>query len=99
LQSEVARIQSSTTFNTINVFGNSDIVFQIGPNNTPNDRLNMPGTPLITTMSLGSQTITDKTNFSAYGDISATIAFASAVSGASVSSVSNAAIDAINNSQ
>jgi flagellin len=99
LQTEVSRIQGSTTFNNVSVFTASDTVFQIGANTTSNDRVNMQGTALTSTMSLGTQTITDRGTTSAGGDISASLVAASAISGASVSSLQNAAIDAINSSQ
>jgi len=99
LQTEVSRIQGSTTFNNVSVFTASDTVFQIGANTTSNDRVNMQGTALTTTMTLGTQTITDRGTSSAGADILSSLVTASAASGASVSSLQNAAIDAINSSQ
>ena len=106
LQTEVSRIQGSTTFNNVNVFAATDTVFQIGANTSSNDRVNMQGTALSTTMTLGTQTITDRSNTTAQADVSAAIATASAyanssITGASsqISYIQNAAIDAINNSQ
>ncbi|BDW11738.1 flagellin [Polynucleobacter sp. SHI8] len=99
LQTEVARIQSSTSFNNVNVFQANDIVFQVGANTTSGDRVNMQGSPLNNTQTLGTQTITDRGILSAGADISAALAAASAISGASVTSLQNAAIDAINSSQ
>jgi flagellin len=99
LQTEVARIQSSTSFNNVNVFQASDIVFQVGANTTSGDRVNMQGSPLNSTQTLGTQSITDRGILSAGADISAALFAASAISGASVTSLQNAAIDAINSSQ
>ena len=99
LQTEVARIQSSTSFNNVNVFQASDIVFQVGANTTSGDRVNMQGSPLNSTQALGTQSITDRGILSAGADISAALFAASAISGASVTSLQNAAIDAINSSQ
>ena len=106
LQTEVSRIQGSTTFNNVNVFTASDTVFQIGANTSSNDRVNMQGTALSTTMSLGTVTITDRTNVTAGADISAALLAAStyanssvAAGSAQVSYLQNAAIDAINSSQ
>ncbi len=99
LQTEVARIQSSTSFNNVNVFQANDIVFQVGANTTSGDRVNMQGSPLNNTQTLGTQSITDRGILSAGADISAALVAASAISGASVTSLQNAAIDAINSSQ
>jgi flagellin len=99
LQNEVNRIQSSTTFNNVNVFSATDTVFQIGANTTTNDRFNMQGAPLTTTASLGTQTITDRSNISANAAIGAVITAAGAATGATLSSVFNATLDAINGSQ
>jgi len=106
LQTEVARIQSSTSFNNVNVFQASDIVFQVGANTTSGDRVNMQGSPLNSTQSLGTQTITDRTNITAGADISAALFAASTYANTSVgtgsagvSFLQNAAIDAINSSQ
>ena len=106
LQTEVSRIQGSTTFNNVSVFTATDTVFQIGANTTSNDRVNMQGTALSVTMALGTQTITDRTNTTAGADISAALLTAntyanSSVTGAAnqISYLQNAAIDAINSSQ
>ena len=106
LQTEVSRIQGSTTFNNVSVFTASDTVFQIGANTTANDRVNMQGTALTSTMSLGTQTITDRVAGTAGADISAALLVAStyanssvAAGSAQVSYLQNAAIDAINSSQ
>ncbi|BDW11740.1 flagellin [Polynucleobacter sp. SHI8] len=106
LQTEVSRIQGSTTFNNVSVFTASDTVFQIGANTTANDRVNMQGTALTSTMSLGTQTITDRVAGTAGADISAALLVAStyanssvAAGSAQVSYLQNAAIDAINGSQ
>jgi len=99
LQTEVARIKSSTTFNGVNVFGNDDTIFQIGSNTTANDRVNMQGTALTSTMTLGTLTITDRDTISGSVDITSAIAAAAAATGANLTSVQNAAVDAINSSQ
>ena len=106
LQTEVSRIQGSTTFNNVSVFTATDTVFQIGANTTSNDRVNMQGTALTTTMSLGTQTITDRTATTGQADIAAAIATASAYANSSItgatnqiSYIYNATVDAINNSQ
>ena len=95
LQTEVARIQSSTNFNNVNVFQASDIVFQVGANTTSGDRVNMQGSPLTSTQTLGTQSITDGTTTSAVTDISTAITSALANS----VSVQNAVTDAINSNQ
>ena len=106
LQTEVARIQSSTSFNNVNVFQANDIVFQVGANTTSGDRVNMQGSPLNNTQALGTQTITDRAATTAQADITAALATASAYATASVtgnnnqiSYIQNAAIDAINSNQ
>ena len=99
LQIEVSRIQGSTTFNNVSVFTASDTVFQIGANTSSNDRVNSQGTALTSTMSLGTQTITNKTATTATVDISSAIASANAIAGASVTSIYNATVDAINSNQ
>jgi len=106
LQTEVSRIQGSTTFNNVSVFTATDTVFQIGANTSSNDRVNMQGTALSTTMTLGTQTITDRAATTGGADISAALLAAStyanssvAAGSAQVSYLQNAAIDAINSSQ
>jgi flagellin len=101
LQIEVSRIQSSTQFNNVNVFTSNDIVFQVGANTSSGDRVNMQGSPLATTASLGTQTVTDRTSATAGTDVAAAIAAASASIGSSatVQQIYNSAIDAINSSQ
>ena len=105
LQTEVARIQGSTTFNNVNVFSATATVFQIGANTTSNDRVNVQGTALTASMSIGTQTITDRTTATAGADIltalTAASAFATSISDttAKVSYLQNAAIDAINSNQ
>ena len=96
LQTEVARIQNSTTFNNVNVFSATDTVIQIGANTSSNDRINIQGTPLILTSSLSSQAITDIPAYNPATDIQNAITSAGIASGASISSVGSAAIDAIN---
>jgi flagellin len=106
LQTEVSRIQGSTKFNNVSVFQSTDTIFQIGANTTSNDRVNMQGTALTSTMSLGTQTITDGTTTTAATDIgnSVTSAFtyaAASITGASaqIAYITNAATDAINANQ
>jgi flagellin len=108
LQTEVSRIQGSTTFNNVSVFTATATVFQIGANTSANDRVNMQGTALNTTMTLGTQTITDRTATTAQNDISTSLAAASAYAtagngfstdSARISYIQNAAIDAIFGSQ
>jgi len=95
LQTEVSRIQSSTSFNNVNVFQASDIVFQVGANTTSGDRVNMQGSPLTSTLALGTQSITDGTTTSAIADIS--LAAAAAITNSV--SVQNNVTDAINSNQ
>jgi flagellin len=59
----------------------------------------MQGTALTTTMTLGTLTITDRDTISGSEDITSAIAAAAAATGANLSSVQNAAEDAINSSQ
>jgi flagellin len=106
LQTEVSRIQGSTTFNNVNVFSPTATVFQIGANTTTNDRVNVQGNALTTTMGIGTQSITDRTATSAGTDIAAVLTTASAYANASISGASNqvsymqnAAIDALNSNQ
>ena len=99
LQIEVSRIQGSTTFNNVSVFTAADTVMQIGANTSANDLVNMQGNALTTTMTLGTQTITDRTATTATADISSAITTANAITGASVLSIYNATVDAINASQ
>jgi len=105
LQSEVARIQSSTTFNNLNVFTASDTVIQVGANNTLNDRINIQGTVLNSTISLGTQTITNGTNTKPSADISSAIVAAQAAAtsivgtSAQIAYITNVATDAINSNQ
>jgi len=105
LQSEVARIQSSTTFNNLNVFTASDTVIQVGANNTLNDRINIQGTVLSSTMSLGTQTITNGTTTTPSADISSAIVAAQAAAtsivgiSAQIAYITNVAKDAINSNQ
>jgi flagellin len=99
LQTEVGRIQSSTNFNNVNVFQSTDIIFQVGANTTSGDRVNMQGTPLTSTQSIATTTITDTNGATAFTDLSSAIAAAGVASNASITSVQNSAIDAINSSQ
>jgi flagellin len=98
LQTEVARIQASTNFNNVNVFQANDIIFQVGANTTSGDRVNMQGSPLISTQAIATNTITESTANSAFTDISSVIAAAGTAS-STISSVQNAAVDAINSNQ
>ena len=105
LQTEVSRIQSSTQFNNVNVFTSTDIVFQVGANTTAGDRVNMQGSPLTSTASLGTQTITDSSNAKPATELAAAITSASAtattLSGVSnqLTFMQNAITDAINSNQ
>ena len=106
LQTEVSRIQSSTKFNSVNVFQASDIVFQVGANSTSSDRVNMQGSPLNSTQALGTQTITDGTTTTAAADIGSAVSTAFTYAAASITGTSaqiayitNAATDAINANQ
>jgi flagellin len=106
LQIEVSRIQSSTNFNNVNVFQANAIIFQVGANTTSGDRVNMQGSPLNDTQTLGTQTITDRTATAASADISASIATASATANAlggtdaaKIAFMNNSMIDSINSSQ
>jgi flagellin len=106
LQIEVSRIQSSTNFNNVNVFQANAIIFQVGANTTSGDRVNMQGSPLNNTQTLGIQTITDRTAATAGTDIGTVLTAASAYANASISNagaqvsyLQNAAIDAINSNQ
>ena len=107
LQTEVSRIQNSTSFNGINVFNSTDTVFQIGANTSSNDSVNFQGNALSNTLTLGTLTITDRDSNTALTDI--TNAFTNAnnyatnsiTTGTSsqVSYLSNAVIDAVNSNQ
>jgi flagellin len=106
LQTEVGRIQSSTNFNNVNVFQANDIVFQVGANTTAGDRVNMQGTPLSSTLSVATTTITDRAATSPSADIAAVLSAASTYANASVAAGSaqvtylqNAVTDAINSNQ
>jgi flagellin len=106
LQTEVARIQSSTSFNNVNVFQANDIVFQVGANTTSGDRVNMQGSPLTSTQAMGTQTITDRTATTAAADIATAITTASTTAAAltgtdatKIAFMNNATIDAINSNQ
>jgi flagellin len=99
LQNEVNRIQTSTTFNNVNVFSATATVFQIGANTSTNDRLNIQGTPLTQTATIGTNTITNGTAITAANDISSAIAAASAAAGVSITNIYNSTVDAINSSQ
>jgi flagellin len=106
LQTEVNRIQQSTTFNGVNVFQSRDTVFQIGFGTTSNDRVNMTSNPLSSSQALGTSTITDSTAELAYKDIGSAVSTANAFATASVTGTANqiayiynATVDAINNSQ
>jgi len=106
LQTEVSRIQGSTKFNNVSVFTQSDTIFQVGANTTANDRVNMQGTALTSTMALGTQTITDGTTTTASADIGSAVSAAFTYAAASITGTSaqiayitNAATDAINANQ
>jgi flagellin len=109
LQTEVNRIQQSTTFNGVNVFQNRDTVFQIGYGTTSNDRVNMASNALTNTQALGTTTITDSTTTSAATDIanavSAAYTFATTTANSitgtanQIAYVYNATVDAVNSNQ
>jgi flagellin len=106
LQTEVARIQSSTSFNNVNVFQANDIIFQVGANTTSGDRVNMQGSPLNNTQTLGTQTITDRSATTASADIVTALTTASATATAlggteatKIAFMNNSTIDAINSNQ
>jgi len=106
LQTEVNRIQQSTTFNGVNVFQNKDTVFQIGYGTTANDRVNMASNALTSTQALGTTTITDSTANTPYLDIASSVLAASTFATASVTGtanqiayVYNATVDAVNSNQ
>jgi flagellin len=78
----------------------------VGANTTSGDRVNMQGSPLNDTQTLGTQTITDRTATAASADISASIATASATAtalggtdAAKITFMNNSMIDSINSSQ
>lgn len=99
LQTEVSRIQSSTSFNNMIVFQANNIVFQVGANTTSVNRVNMQGLPLTSTLTLGTQSITNGTTTSAIDDILG--AALGAVGGPfdSPVGVQNAVTDAINSNE
>ncbi|BDW11744.1 flagellin [Polynucleobacter sp. SHI8] len=103
LQTEVSRIQGSTTFNNVSVFTASDTVFQIGANTTANDRVNIQGTALNSTKALVSKTITDGTTTNTASDINDAINAANSIAAGSESNkinfMYNTITDAINSSQ
>ena len=103
LQTEVARIQNSTTFNNVNVFAATDTVIQIGANTSSNDRINIQGTALNNTKSLASKTITDGTTTMTADDINIAINAANAIATGSESTkinfMYNTIADVINSSQ
>jgi flagellin len=96
LQIEVGRIQSSTNFNNVNVFQANDIVFQVGANTTSGDRVNMQGTPLVSTQAIGTTSITDSPTINPVASIFNAISNAST---SSIDNVKNSATDAINTNQ
>ena len=103
LQTEVARIQNSTTFNNVNVFTATDTVIQIGANTSSNDRINIQGTALNNVKALSRNTITDGTTTSTAQELLAAINSAVATATGSepkkINDVYNAIVDAINSSQ
>ena len=103
LQTEVARIQNSTTFNNVNVFSATDTVIQIGANTSSNDRINIQGTALNSTKALVSKTITDGTTTNTASDINDAINAANAIAAGSESNkinfMYNTITDVINSSQ
>jgi flagellin len=103
LQTEVARIQNSTTFNNVNIFSATDTVIQIGANTSSNDRINIQGTALNNVKALSRNTITDGTTTSTAQELLAAINSAVATATGSeskkINDVYNAIVDAINSSQ
>lgn len=106
LQTEVNRIQQSTTFNSVNVFQNKDTVFQIGYGTTSNDRLSMTSNPLSSTMALGTSSITDSNATTPYLEVASAALAASTYANASIvgapsqiSYVYTATVNAINSNQ
>lgn len=106
LQTEVNRIQQSTTFNSVNVFQNKDTVFQIGYGTTSNDRLSMTSNPLSSTMSLGTSSITDSNATTPFLEVASAALAASTFANASIvgapsqiSFVYTATVNAINSNQ
>lgn len=106
LQTEVNRIQQSTTFNSVNVFQNKDTVFQIGYGTTSNDRLSMTSNPLSSTMSLGTSSITDSNATTPFLEVASAALAASTYANASIvgapsqiSYVYTATVNAINSNQ
>jgi flagellin len=106
LQTEVNRIQQSTTFNGVNVFQNRDTVFQIGFGTSSNDRVNMVSNALVSSQALGTTTITDSSATASYLDIGSAVSIANTYAAASVTGtanqiayVYNATVDAVNSNQ
>jgi len=103
LQTEVARIQNSTTFNNVSVFTATDTVIQIGANASSNDRINIQGTALNNVKALSRNTITDGTTTSTAQEllaaINSAVATATGSEGKKINDVYNAIVDAINSSQ
>jgi flagellin len=106
LQTEVNRIQQSTTFNGVNVFQNKDTVFQIGFGTTSNDRVNMVSNALVGSQALGTTTITDSSATASYLDIGSAVSIANTYATASVTGTANqiayiynATVDAVNSNQ
>jgi len=103
LQTEVARIQNSTTFNNVSVFTATDTVIQIGANASSNDRINIQGTALNNVKALSRNTITDGTTTSTAQELLAAINSAVATATGSepkkINDVYNAIVDGINSSQ
>jgi len=106
LQTEVNRIQQSTTFNGVNVFQNRDTVFQIGFGTSSNDRVNMVSNALVSSQALGTTTITDSSVTASYLDIGSAVSIANTYAAASVTGtanqiayVYNATVDAVNSNQ
>jgi flagellin len=107
LQTEVNRIQQSTTFNGVNVFQNRDTVFQIGFGTSSNDRVNMVSNSLVSSQALGTTTITDSSTTASYLDIGSAVSTANTyATGGSVTGTANqiayiynATVDAVNSNQ
>jgi flagellin len=109
LQTEVNRIQQSTTFNGVSVFQNKATVFQIGFGTTANDRVNMSSNALVSSQALGTATITDSTATSPYLDIASAVSTANVFATTTANSIVgtanqiayiyNATVDAVNSNQ
>jgi flagellin len=103
LQTEVLRVQNSTTFNNVSVFSTTNKIIQIGANTSSNDRINIQGNALNNVKALSRNTITDGTTTSTSQEllaaINSAVATATGSEGKKINDVYNAIVDAINSSQ